>query len=128
MNTKKLALIIVFTALAISLKPATDPKFPTPYAHFLIYQLWEIPIVIAFLIIGPIAGLAVCVINTSVLFADFPRRPSNRTSIQLLPQLYRCMLAFFQPYNRHKSSRFKKPKLSNYLRDASNGDYSPQLP
>ncbi len=57
MNTKTLALTIVFTALAIALNPTLTKPTPAPFAPFLIYQLWEIPIVIAFLIISPKAGL-----------------------------------------------------------------------
>jgi riboflavin transporter FmnP len=51
MNTKTLALTIVFTALTIAINVA-GPKIPAPFAPFLQYQLWEIPIVIAFLSIG----------------------------------------------------------------------------
>ncbi|MGZ4851010.1 MAG: hypothetical protein ACXV2C_06500, partial [Candidatus Bathyarchaeia archaeon] len=58
MNTKKLTLIIVFIALTTALNIA-GPKIPAPYAPFLIYQLWEIPIVVAFLAIGQKAGLII---------------------------------------------------------------------
>jgi riboflavin transporter FmnP len=73
MNTKKLSLTIVFAALAIALNPAfTYISFAAPFAQGLIYQIWEIPIVIAFLIISPVAGLGVSLLNTGVLFAIFP--------------------------------------------------------
>ncbi len=73
MNTKKLSLIIVFAALAIALNPTfTHIALNFPLAQGLIYQIWEIPIVIAFLIISPTAGLAVSLVNTAVLFAIFP--------------------------------------------------------
>jgi riboflavin transporter FmnP len=73
MNTKKLSLIIVFSALAITLNPSlTNIQFAAPFAQGLIYQVWEIPVVIAFLIISPTAGLAVSIVNTAVLFAIFP--------------------------------------------------------
>ena len=73
MNTKKLALTIVFAALTVALNPAfTYIGFMAPYAPGLIYQIWEIPIVIAFLIIGPIAGLAISVLNTGVLLVVYP--------------------------------------------------------
>ena len=58
MNTKKLTLIIVFIALTAALNIA-GPKIPAPYAPFLIYQLWEIPIVVAFIAIGPKAGIVI---------------------------------------------------------------------
>jgi riboflavin transporter FmnP len=72
-DTKKLTLTIVFAALAIVLNPAlTGLAFAAPFAPQLFYQIWEIPIVIAFLIISPISGIAVALLNTSVLFVIFP--------------------------------------------------------
>ena len=70
-NTKILALIVIFTALAVALN-VYGPKIPYPFAPFLYFQLWEIPIVVAFLLIGPKTGIAVSVINTLILFAVFP--------------------------------------------------------
>jgi riboflavin transporter FmnP len=73
MNTKKLSLTIVFAALAIALNPTfTQIQLAAPFAQGLIYQVWEIPIVVAFLIISPVAGLGVSLLNTVVLFAIFP--------------------------------------------------------
>ena len=73
MNTKKLSLTIVFAALASALNPTfTQIQLYAPFAQGLIYQVWEIPIVIAFLIISPAAGLGVSLLNTAVLFALFP--------------------------------------------------------
>ncbi|MDR1992659.1 MAG: hypothetical protein LBQ98_04055 [Nitrososphaerota archaeon] len=73
METKKLALTIVFAAIAIVLNPAlTNIALPYPFAQFLIYQIWEIPIVIAFLIISPLSGITVALLNTGVLLALFP--------------------------------------------------------
>jgi putative flippase GtrA len=73
MNTKKLTLTIVFAALTVALNPAfTNIAFYAPFATGLIYQIWEIPIVISFLIISPIAGVAISLLNTAVLFAVYP--------------------------------------------------------
>jgi riboflavin transporter FmnP len=73
MNTKKLALTIVFAALTIALNPSlTYIAINAPFAPNLIYQIWEIPIVVAFLIISPIAGVAISLLNTAVLFVVFP--------------------------------------------------------
>ena len=73
MDTKKLTLTIVFAAIAIALNPTfTHISLNFPLANGLIYQVWEIPIVIAFLIISPITGIAVSLVNTAVLFAIFP--------------------------------------------------------
>jgi riboflavin transporter FmnP len=73
MNTKTLALTIVFAAVTVALNPAiTGMAVPAPYAPFLFYQIWEIPIVVAFLLIGPKYGAAISVLNTAVLLALFP--------------------------------------------------------
>ena len=73
LDTKRLSLIIVFAALAIALNPTfTYIGFNFPLANGLIFQIWEIPIVVAFLIISPMAGLVISLINTAVLFAIFP--------------------------------------------------------
>lgn len=70
MDSKAIAAIIVFSALALvlNLSPA---KIPAPYAPFLIYQIWEIPIVAAFLLYGPKVGVAVSIVNTLALLAIF---------------------------------------------------------
>lgn len=61
MDTRAIALTIVFSALAIALTPIAIP------AGFLLgysYRFWEIPIVVAFLLFGPKIGIAVTVIRT----------------------------------------------------------------
>lgn len=70
MDTKKLALIVIFTALAIVLGQLV--KIPAPYAPFLYYQIWEIPIIVAFILISPWAGLLISLLNTGVLLIIFP--------------------------------------------------------
>jgi riboflavin transporter FmnP len=73
MNTKTLALTIVFAVVTIILNPAfTNIVFPFPLATFLFFQIWEIPIVIAFILIGPKSGVTITIINTLVLLAVFP--------------------------------------------------------
>jgi riboflavin transporter FmnP len=73
MNTKKLTLTIVFAALTVALNPAISRiGVPAPYLPFLIYGLWEIPIAVAFLLIGPKSGSAIMIINAVMLFAFFP--------------------------------------------------------
>jgi riboflavin transporter FmnP len=72
-DTKKLTLTIVFAAIAIALNPAlTHIVVPAPFDPGLFYQVWEIPIVTAFLIISPLSGIAVCLLNTSALLILFP--------------------------------------------------------
>ena len=71
MNTKTVAIIGVFAALGIVLN-VSPLKVPAPYAPFLIYQVWEIPIVVAFLLYGTRVGGLITVINTIALLAIFP--------------------------------------------------------
>jgi riboflavin transporter FmnP len=72
MNTKTLATTIVFAALTVALNPVISGiGIPAPYAPYLIYGLWEIPIVAAFLLISPISAVAISLVNATVLFAFF---------------------------------------------------------
>jgi riboflavin transporter FmnP len=73
MNTKELATTIIFAALTVALNPGVSGiGVPAPYAPFLIYGLWEIPIVAAFLLISPASGIIISLVNAVVLFAFFP--------------------------------------------------------
>ncbi|MCL4436493.1 MAG: hypothetical protein M1387_07250 [Thaumarchaeota archaeon] len=70
-RSRVITAIAIFAALAIALH--TSPlKMPAPYAPFLIYELWEIPIVAAFLLYGIRLGLSVTVINFLSLMVIFP--------------------------------------------------------
>jgi riboflavin transporter FmnP len=71
LNTKTLAAVVVFTALAIALN-LSPIKIPAPFAPYLIYQIWEIPIVTAFLLFGAAVGVSITIVNTLALFAFFP--------------------------------------------------------
>jgi len=71
MESKRIAAIAIFTALSIALV-LSPAKFPAPYAPFLKYQIWEIPIVAAFLLYGPSVGVATSIINTIVLLVVYP--------------------------------------------------------
>lgn len=71
MKTKTVAVIVVFTALAIALN-LSPIKIPAPYAPYLVYQIWEIPIVTAFLLFGTTVGVLITVVNTLALFAYYP--------------------------------------------------------
>jgi riboflavin transporter FmnP len=72
MKTTALAIIIVFAALTVVLNPALSGiGIPAPYAPYLVYQIWEIPIVAVFLLYGPKYGIAISVVNALVLLAIF---------------------------------------------------------
>lgn len=70
-NSRTIAIVAVFSALTVALN-LSPFKIPAPYAPFLYYQIWEIPIVTAFLLFGSLIGLYVSIINTIVLLAYFP--------------------------------------------------------
>ena len=113
MNTKKLTLIIVFVALAAALNIA-GPKIPAPYAPFLFYQLWEIPIVLAFIAIGPKVGVAVTVINTIVLFAVF-NPGANAGPLYNFIAILSMFLGIYVPY-KLATHGCKAENFSNYLK------------
>ena len=72
MNAKEIALIIAFAALAIVLNPAISgvgvPFLFTGY----IYNVWEIAIMVAFLLMGFKIGISVAVLNASFLLLVYP--------------------------------------------------------
>jgi riboflavin transporter FmnP len=71
-NTKTISLVTTFTALTIVLNLSSPVKIPFPPAPYLIYQIWEIPIVAAFLLYGIAVGTFIATLNTLVLLAVFP--------------------------------------------------------
>jgi riboflavin transporter FmnP len=111
-NTRSIALIIIFVALAIALN-VYGPKIPYPFAPYLFFQLWEIPIVVAFLLIGPKSGVAVSVINTLILFAVFPGELPTGPLYNLAAVLA-MLLGIYLPY-RIATRGCKQENLSSYL-------------
>lgn len=69
-RTQKLTGIALFAALAIILNFLI--KIPAPYAPFLFYEVWEIPIVAVLLLFGVYVAVSVSLINTVVLLLVFP--------------------------------------------------------
>jgi riboflavin transporter FmnP len=54
------SLVAIFTAMAVVLNGLT---IPAPYAGFLLYGIWEIPVLLALLLLGFGGGLAVAALN-----------------------------------------------------------------
>ena len=72
MNTKRIALVAVFAALAIVLNPDVSRiSIPSPFFG-LPYQVWEIPIFVAFLVVGPVPGLFIALIGSLALLVLHP--------------------------------------------------------
>jgi len=71
MDSKKISILVVFAALTVFLN-ISPIKIPAPYAPFLIYQLWEIPIVTVSILYGFSIGIYVSIINTLILILIYP--------------------------------------------------------
>jgi riboflavin transporter FmnP len=70
MNTRAIAATIVFAAITIVLNPAfMGLAIPAPFFPYVIYYLWEIPIVAAAFLIGPKHGISIAFVNMLVLLA-----------------------------------------------------------
>jgi len=120
MNTKRLTLIIVFIALTVALNVA-GPKIPAPYAPFLIYQIWEIPIVVAFLAMGPKVGVAITVVNSLILFAVFQGSLPSGPFYNLIAVLA-MLLGIYIPYkivSRGNSKESLGSVLQKHLKSIS---------
>ena len=70
MKTRDLALGVVFSALTVALNFTV--RIPAPFATYLIYQIWEIPLVAAFFLFGTQTFLFATGINTIVLLLFYP--------------------------------------------------------
>jgi riboflavin transporter FmnP len=72
MKTVAIAVVIVFAALTVVLNPAlSGAGVPAPYAPYLVYQIWEIPIVAVYLLYGYKYGTLIAVMNAFILLALF---------------------------------------------------------
>lgn len=113
MNTKNLAFVIMFVALTTVLN-IYGPKIPFPFAPFLYYSLWEIPIVAAFLVIGPKTGFFVAVLNTMILLVVFPGNLPTGPIYNLIAEL--AML--IGVYGAYKIATYKCPaeNIGNFLK------------
>jgi riboflavin transporter FmnP len=69
MDTKTIALIVAFAALTIALNTI---RIPTIYWPGFNYRVYEIPIVVAFLLFGPRIGISVTVLNVLGQMVFFP--------------------------------------------------------
>jgi riboflavin transporter FmnP len=73
MNTRAIAMTIALTGIAIVLNPAiSGVGLPFPPIPRLIYNLWEIVIIAAFLLMGFKSGISVAILNSVFLFAVYP--------------------------------------------------------
>ncbi len=69
MNTKAVALTIVFTALALALTPIAVPAV---FLRATFYRFWEIPAVMALFLVSPLSGVAVALLRVLGEMTLFP--------------------------------------------------------
>ena len=73
MDTKALAMSIALAVVAMILNPAISGiKIPSPFLTGLYYQIWDIPIIVAFLLLGFRYAILSSMLNGFFLFAVFP--------------------------------------------------------
>tara|TARA_B100000029_G_scaffold516569_1_gene631226 strand:- start:8013 stop:8621 length:609 start_codon:yes stop_codon:yes gene_type:complete len=73
LDRRSLTASILFASLGVVLHPPFFPLvFPAPYAPFLIYSIWEIPLYICLLLFGPLTAMIAGVINFISLLVFFP--------------------------------------------------------
>ena len=107
MDAKKISIIAVFTALAIVLN-MSPIKIPAPYAPFLFYQIWEIPIVTVTLLYGFHIGIIISVINTVILLIVFPGALPTGPLYNLIAILSMILGIYFNV--TYIVARFDKPQ------------------
>ena len=105
MDSKKISIIAVFTALAIVLN-MSPIKIPAPYAPFLFYQIWEIPIVTVTLLYGFNIGIIISVINTLILLIVFPGALPTGPIYNLIAILSMILGIYFNV--KYMAARFDK--------------------
>jgi len=73
MNAKTISAVAIFAALTVVLTITSPVRISAPPpVSFLKYTIWEIPIVVAFMLFGSLVGVAVAIINAIVLLAVYP--------------------------------------------------------
>jgi riboflavin transporter FmnP len=73
MNTRAIAMTVAFAAITIVLNPAiSGVGVPFPFLPSLIYNIWEIAIIAAFLLMGFKSGISIAILNSVFLFAVYP--------------------------------------------------------
>jgi riboflavin transporter FmnP len=64
-RSRRISLVALFTTLALVLNLLVS--VPAPYAGFLFYEVWEIPILLSVLLLGFWSGVTVAALNSIVL-------------------------------------------------------------
>lgn len=65
-DSRRISLIALLTAIAILLNQIV--RIPAPFDQYLLYEFWEIPILLGFLLLGFWSGTTIAFLNTLYLF------------------------------------------------------------
>jgi len=107
MNTKTLATIIIFVALAAAIDAFVPHiPFPVPLYSYLYYNLWEIPIVALFMLYGLRTAMPVAVLNAFILIVIFPGNLISGPFYNLIAVLSMLMGVF----GAYKIATYRCPK------------------
>lgn len=114
MNSKRLALVAVFAALAIILSPGVSRiSIPSPF-FFLPYEVWEIPIFVAFLLFGSRFGLFVAGVGSAALIVFRPTFIAVSGILACFAMLTGFLLAY-KLVSRNQSSQITEPSTRRTL-------------
>ena len=84
MNTKAIALTIAFAAVTVVLNPRFSGIAIPSFVPTLWFQLWEIAVVAAFLLLGIKSAVVVAILNTLVLLTISPGNAFNEPLANLV--------------------------------------------
>lgn len=114
LESKKISLVIVFAALSIILNSRFPGLVIPSFFPGLWFYFWEIPIVIALLLLGLRYAVSIALINGVILFAVFSGPGFNNPAANLLASittLFGVYLAKKLIIDRYsKKQRISKPK------------------
>lgn len=97
MNTRELALIIVFTSLTVILLPRFSGIAVPSFIQGIPFQIWEIVVVTAFFLLGLKSGVAIALLCTAIRLVVSPAIPFIRPLSNLVAILS-TLLGVFLAY------------------------------
>jgi riboflavin transporter FmnP len=118
MNAKTIALIVALAALTIAANPAISGiGLPFPPIPGLIFNLWEIIIIIAFFLTGFRGGLAVAIINAIFLLTVFPGPSRALYPLTNTIAVLSMMIGIYSVYRimTHRLNQGEKPSPGKTL-------------
>jgi riboflavin transporter FmnP len=114
MNTRAIAMTIAFAAVTVVLNPRFS-GIAIPFVPPLWFQIWEIPVVAAFFLVGLKSGVGIALLNVAVLQAVSPGVPFNQPLANLVA-IWGTLLGVYLAYkiilrNVSEEAAFPERKL-----------------